>query len=219
MELHMTSCSRCRECGCVLYDEEIMAGWTAEDSNLNTRCQFCQRMVVPFLTIHVIDYRTRPLCVMASLMSPAASIDSLSVVPSGVGGSTMSLGQQQQSQLKLDDVIKEDEDESGLGASQDGVTTQAGERTSAHIRSASEGNASMATTASSGGESASSSTSNVNQNKKRAAPSDVISNTSSNANREELEDPIISEPITMPYLSPLVLRKELENMLEREGLI
>jgi hypothetical protein len=29
--------------------------------------------------------------------------------------------------------------------------------------------------------------------------------------------PRISEPITIPYLSPLVLRKELENMLETEG--
>ena len=32
-----------------------------------------------------------------------------------------------------------------------------------------------------------------------------------------LREPIISIPITVPYLSPLVLRKELENMLEREG--
>ena len=32
-----------------------------------------------------------------------------------------------------------------------------------------------------------------------------------------LRQPIISIPITVPYLSPLVLRKELENMLEKEG--
>ena len=32
-----------------------------------------------------------------------------------------------------------------------------------------------------------------------------------------LHEPIVSTPITVPYLSPLVLRKELENMLEREG--
>ena len=32
-----------------------------------------------------------------------------------------------------------------------------------------------------------------------------------------LREPIISIPITVPYLSPLVLRKELENMLEKEG--
>ena len=38
----------------------------------------------------------------------------------------------------------------------------------------------------------------------------------SNSNKM-LKEPIISPPITVPYLSPLVLRKELENMLEREG--
>ena len=38
----------------------------------------------------------------------------------------------------------------------------------------------------------------------------------SNSNKV-LKEPIISPPITVPYLSPLVLRKELENMLEREG--
>ena len=40
--VEMTTCSRCQVCGSILYDEEIMAGWTAEDSNLNTCCPFCQ---------------------------------------------------------------------------------------------------------------------------------------------------------------------------------
>ena len=39
MELRMTSASRCLNCGAILYDEEIMAGWSAEDSDLNTKCQ------------------------------------------------------------------------------------------------------------------------------------------------------------------------------------
>ena len=37
IEVIMTSCSKCHNCLAVLYDEEIMAGWTPEDSNLNTR--------------------------------------------------------------------------------------------------------------------------------------------------------------------------------------
>jgi hypothetical protein len=41
----------------VLFDEEIMAGWSPEDSNLNTRCLFCQAHTVPSLTIHVLDFR------------------------------------------------------------------------------------------------------------------------------------------------------------------
>jgi hypothetical protein len=46
-----------RRCGEVLFDEEIMAGWSPEDSNLNTRCLFCQAHTVPSLTIHVLDFR------------------------------------------------------------------------------------------------------------------------------------------------------------------
>ena len=105
MEIQMTSCSKCLYCHGILFDEEIMGGWTADDSNLNTKCLFCERMVVPFLTIKVIDYRTRP---MASMMPQSPT-------------------------------------------------------------------------------------------------------------RNDLQPPKISDYITVPYLSPLVLRKELENMLETEG--
>ena len=37
-----------------------MAGWTAEDSNLNTKCMFCERLTVPTLTCRVADYRGNP---------------------------------------------------------------------------------------------------------------------------------------------------------------
>ena len=77
MEIIMTSCSRCLYCNSVLYDEEIMSGWTAEDSNLNTKCAFCDRMVVPFLTIQVVDFRTRSLVAMKNFMTPAQSIETL----------------------------------------------------------------------------------------------------------------------------------------------
>ena len=40
VEVVMTSCSKCHNCLSILYDEEIMAGWTPEDSNLNTRFYF-----------------------------------------------------------------------------------------------------------------------------------------------------------------------------------
>ena len=60
VRVEMTTCSRCRVCGSVIYDEEIMAGWTAEDSNLNTCCPFCQRLTVPSLVILLTDYRSSP---------------------------------------------------------------------------------------------------------------------------------------------------------------
>jgi len=37
LNLLMTTCSRCTSCSALLYDEEIIAGWTADDSNLNTK--------------------------------------------------------------------------------------------------------------------------------------------------------------------------------------
>uniref|UniRef100_A0A669PBW9 DENN domain containing 4A n=1 Tax=Phasianus colchicus TaxID=9054 RepID=A0A669PBW9_PHACC len=46
----ISSCSRCRTCDCLVHDEEIMAGWTADDSNLNTTCPFCGNLFLPFLT-------------------------------------------------------------------------------------------------------------------------------------------------------------------------
>ena len=60
MQVQMTSCSRCRYCAGILFDEEILSGWSADDSNLNTNCLFCDRQVVPFLTIRAVDFRTRP---------------------------------------------------------------------------------------------------------------------------------------------------------------
>ncbi|RZC41912.1 hypothetical protein BDFB_007823 [Asbolus verrucosus] len=49
----MTSCSQCHNCLCLLYDEDIMANWFAEDSNLNTVCQSCNKPTVPLLTMMI----------------------------------------------------------------------------------------------------------------------------------------------------------------------
>ena len=53
LEIVMTSCSRCYTCYALLYDEEIMEGWTPDDSNLNTNCSFCSSKFVPLLTIKI----------------------------------------------------------------------------------------------------------------------------------------------------------------------
>lgn len=52
--IQMTSCSQCRNCSVLLYDEEIMSGWSAEDSNLNTTCHACNKLTVPFLSVRFI---------------------------------------------------------------------------------------------------------------------------------------------------------------------
>uniref|UniRef100_A0A8C7K522 DENN domain containing 4A n=1 Tax=Oncorhynchus kisutch TaxID=8019 RepID=A0A8C7K522_ONCKI len=50
-------CSRCKTCDGLVYDEEIMAGWTADDSNLNTTCPFCGNPFLPFLNVEIRDLR------------------------------------------------------------------------------------------------------------------------------------------------------------------
>ncbi|XP_011298582.1 DENN domain-containing protein 4C isoform X2 [Fopius arisanus] len=57
VELVICSASRCHHCMAIIYDEEIMAGWKPEDSNLNTICQFCGKATVPLLTVLILDYR------------------------------------------------------------------------------------------------------------------------------------------------------------------
>lgn len=138
MELQMTSCSICRYCKGILFDEHIMAGWTAEDSNLNTRCPFCDRMVVPFLTIRVIDFRTRP----RGRSSHNSKEENEKEKPKENGGDKAK--EEEEVPESADDEKKEEE-------------------------------------------------------------------------RIKIPPPIIFDHITVPYLSPLVLRKELENMLETEG--
>ncbi|KAM9852650.1 LOW QUALITY PROTEIN: DENN domain-containing protein 4B [Aulostomus maculatus] len=55
LEVLMSSCSRCRSCNSLVYDEEIMAGWTSDDSNLNSSCPFCSASFVPFLNAEISD--------------------------------------------------------------------------------------------------------------------------------------------------------------------
>ncbi|XP_013889825.1 DENN domain-containing protein 4B isoform X2 [Austrofundulus limnaeus] len=55
MEVLMSSCSLCRSCNSLVYDEEIMAGWSSDDSNLNSSCPFCGTSFVPFLNAEICD--------------------------------------------------------------------------------------------------------------------------------------------------------------------
>uniref|UniRef100_A0A8B9QFG9 DENN domain containing 4C n=1 Tax=Apteryx owenii TaxID=8824 RepID=A0A8B9QFG9_APTOW len=57
MEVLMSSCSQCRACSALVYDEEIMSGWTADDSNLNTTCPFCKSTFLPLLQVEFKDLR------------------------------------------------------------------------------------------------------------------------------------------------------------------
>uniref|UniRef100_UPI00358DF4B1 C-myc promoter-binding protein-like isoform X2 n=1 Tax=Myxine glutinosa TaxID=7769 RepID=UPI00358DF4B1 len=53
LEVQMSSCSLCQTCKCLVYDEQIMAGWSADDSNLNTSCPCCGVSFVPEITAQI----------------------------------------------------------------------------------------------------------------------------------------------------------------------
>lgn len=55
VEIQLSTCSPCHNCSEMMYDKDIMAGWSAEDSNLNTMCHTCKKATVPLLNIHVIN--------------------------------------------------------------------------------------------------------------------------------------------------------------------
>lgn len=152
VEMSLTSCSKCHNCLAILYDEEIMAGWTPEDSNLNTRCPHCRKLLVPFLTVHLRDYRAHPPASVRQLFLVSSAPPSSSSASSSSTGGTgrMTPGVSQESVLSMD---KEKPTENGKGDHR---------------------------------------------------PSPLVS-------------PAAFGPITVPYLSPLVLRRELENILEQEG--
>uniref|UniRef100_A0A8C1V6C1 DENN/MADD domain containing 4B n=1 Tax=Cyprinus carpio TaxID=7962 RepID=A0A8C1V6C1_CYPCA len=60
LKVLMSSCSLCRSCNSLVYDEEIMAGWSSDDSNLNTTCPFCSAPFVPLLNAEICD--PGPVC-------------------------------------------------------------------------------------------------------------------------------------------------------------
>uniref|UniRef100_A0A8C3N5Y1 Uncharacterized protein n=1 Tax=Geospiza parvula TaxID=87175 RepID=A0A8C3N5Y1_GEOPR len=62
VQVLLSSCSSCPGCAALVFDEELMAGWTSDDSNLNTSCPFCCRSFVPFLSIEIRDLRRPPRC-------------------------------------------------------------------------------------------------------------------------------------------------------------
>lgn len=144
IEVLMSSCSLCKTCDCLVYDEEIMAGWTANDSNLNSTCPFCGTAFLPFLNVEIKDLRP-----------------------------------QSRSSKESNPVTEED-----MSASLSPEAKMSGADCAAQSSAAppqkQEGSGS-------------------------AGPATMSAPTSASA------------PVTVPYLSPLVLWKELESLLVNEG--
>jgi hypothetical protein len=189
-----------------------MSGWTAEDSNLNTKCAFCNRMVVPFLTIRVVDFRTRSLSIMANLMTPAASLETLSTATS-----TFQITPPTSSEQAVDEKCGKTEDIE-LGKTEPVVSSEEKDINGDKGKGKNEETFLDP--------SHRKETGNESEHRHMSQVTDIDGNTPDGSRMKQtnirnasnaLREPIVSTPITVPYLSPLVLRKELENMLEREG--
>ncbi|XP_060618414.2 DENN domain-containing protein 4C isoform X1 [Anolis sagrei] len=220
MEVLMSSCSLCRACGALVYDEEIMAGWTANDSNLNTTCPFCKKTFLPLLNVEFKDLRG----LASMLLKPSTSGDSLH--SSNIPLTTDSMEQKPVSRPDTDLIsfsetsnakqtiteensaaagqstsIKEKEDRDPKG-SQLSVTSNTSKRGTSLTRSHSVGGPLQ----------------NIDLLQR---PFHGISTVSLPNSLQETVDPIQKRtnplPLSVPYLSPLVLRKELESLLENEG--
>ncbi|XP_052345616.1 DENN domain-containing protein 4B-like isoform X1 [Oncorhynchus keta] len=147
LQVLMSSCSLCRSCNSLVYDEEIMAGWTSDDSNLNSSCPFCSTTFVPLLNAEICDLgpvSSTHHSLERTNWNTEEEVESAAKPP---GGQEVILGH-------------------------NGVSEDSSSETSSYSESSS------ATMGSSVGE---------------------------------------SPQVTVAYLSPLVLRKELESLLENEG--
>uniref|UniRef100_A0A8D3BBM9 DENN domain-containing protein 4C n=1 Tax=Scophthalmus maximus TaxID=52904 RepID=A0A8D3BBM9_SCOMX len=215
LEVLMSSCSQCRSCEALVYDEEIMSGWTADDSNLNTNCPFCRTAFLPLLHIEFHDLRT----LTGFYMNPSASGDSIhstSAHPTA-GGSA---------DIKTPDLITFPEEEpretpdNHCGAHKSLIPEpvqsdplgllehRAGEKQQRCSGT------SLTRSNSVGGP--------LQSLDYSQRPGHGVSTTSLPCSLQEMSDGLGTKrpnpkPVSVPYLSPLVLRKELETLLENEG--
>ena len=51
--IEISTCNRCTACHQFLYDEEIMNGWSPDDSELHTVCVHCREKTIPNLSIFI----------------------------------------------------------------------------------------------------------------------------------------------------------------------
>ncbi|XP_078390150.1 DENN domain-containing protein 4B-like, partial [Cetorhinus maximus] len=156
IEVLLSSCSLCTSCASLVYDEEIMAGWTADDSNLNTTCPFCTRSFLPLLNIEIYE----PHLQQTSSQEGSVSTTSVQLMLNDHHGSTMSSSSTQSPVLSdRSQILSEDETEADYLGKWSSTLSWLGSR------------------------------------------------------RGELGP----ERVTVAYVSPLVLRKELESLMENEG--
>ncbi|XP_045437395.1 C-myc promoter-binding protein isoform X9 [Pipistrellus kuhlii] len=212
MEVLISSCSRCRTCDCLVHDEEIMAGWTADDSNLNTTCPFCGNLFLPFLSVEIRDLRRPGRYFLKSSPSIenihftsfssqgrqsciSASASGLDTSVSSVQGNFDLNSKSKRLENTYARSIQIPADRSRTAISKCPVFPMARSvSTSGPLDKEDSGGKELTPTGS--------------------LPAALQGATDSLGLEWRLPSP---DPITVPYLSPLVVWKELESLLENEG--
>lgn len=221
MEVLMSSCSQCRACEALVYDEEIMAGWTADDSNLNTTCPFCKSNFLPVLNIEFKDLRGSA----SFFLKPTTSGDSLQSGSIPLANEPLEhkpiSSSAEPDLINFMDFPKHNqtitEETSSAAESSDEIKKASGDVQSMKIslvpNSVAKRNVSLTRSHSVGGP-----LQNIDFSQR---PCPGISTVSLPNSLQEVVDPLGKRPnpppVSVPYLSPLVLRKELESLLENEG--
>ncbi|XP_078702979.1 C-myc promoter-binding protein-like isoform X10 [Branchiostoma floridae x Branchiostoma belcheri] len=253
MEVRMSSCMRCYSCNALLYDEEIMAGWTPDDSNLNTECQHCKSLLVPFLNVVVTDLRGGS----RQFLTPSQSIESFHSIQSAPPIHPMATVSQTSltrtgSDLSADSLVQVGEAEvDGTAMSHSysparphiklkhSLSVEHPHTNSApqpiHIpadRRRCTSECVPARRESLGSSLKTGPLLSVEEEQDKSLPSSFKDQQEQKDSTVQDPKPDTStsqeflavasqrpqpDPITVPYLSPLVLRKEVENVLESEG--
>uniref|UniRef100_A0A8C3V1H8 DENN domain containing 4C n=1 Tax=Catharus ustulatus TaxID=91951 RepID=A0A8C3V1H8_CATUS len=209
MEVLMSSCSQCRACDALVYDEEIMAGWSADDSNLNTTCPFCKSTFLPLLNVEFKDLRGSA----SFFLKQSTSGDSLQ---SGtLPLTTDPLEQKLLTSPAVADLISFSDhlQSNHTIAEETNSATTDPTAMKTHANNPPKRGVSLTRSHSVGGP-----LQNIDLSQR---PSHGISTVSLPNSLQEAVDPLIKQPnpapVSVPYLSPLVLHKELESLLENEG--
>ncbi|XP_040885380.1 C-myc promoter-binding protein-like isoform X2 [Toxotes jaculatrix] len=214
MELLISSCSRCKTCDCLVYDEEIMAGWTADDSNLNTTCPFCGNPFLPFLNVEIRDMRGPGRLFLKGSPSVDEAMTSSYSASTGLdtGTSTLSTPCPTTAVFPPSPVIAVQECSGGertRSARAEGINIPTERR-----RGVLSQGAPMARSVSAFGPLDEAPQPSRRMQTSGSLPSRLNETTDPLSMEWRLHNP---EPVTVPYLSPLVLWKELESLLENEG--
>ncbi|XP_069480351.1 C-myc promoter-binding protein isoform X3 [Ambystoma mexicanum] len=214
MEVLISSCSRCRTCDCLVHDEEIMAGWTADDSNLNTTCPFCGNLFLPFLNVEIRDLR-RPGRYFLKPSPPTESMQLLSSTAFRAGRSGVMSGFSPSTTPQYDVPSKglaQQHEDSQLKS----IKIPSGRRKEAKdLCECPSHPVARSISAFEPVEETAKGTRKITQ---------VVPTGSLPTSLQQTVDPLglewrlpNPEPVTVPYLSPLVVWKELESLLENEG--